>query len=180
VVRSSPKIKRLRQEIEEIRKLFDESIPKGKFHEDALQIEKEKMIKSQVISDCTLVEEVLSIIIMDHILKDSKRWREVKYFGRTKRFRMLYDEILGRISPFQKIEIVKQLIKLPHKIESTTRKIFDLRNLFAHTYTLDYTKKRKILYNGVNIFDVENFKKYWDDSIDMKRFFIRRSKILRI
>lgn len=95
-----------------------------------------------------------------------------------KRFMILYDEVLGHISPFQKINIVKKFSPIPRKIESATHKIFDLRNVFAHHHTIDYSKKRRILYDGVSIFDINNFKKYWDDSIEAKRYFIRRSGIL--
>jgi len=171
-------IKKLRYEINELNKFILGHLATGKFEKDALQKEKEKLIEIQIISDCTLIEEFMNIIIMRHVLKDSKSWRKIRYFGRIKRFMILYDDILGHISPFQKINIVKKFSPIPRKIESTTRNIFDLRNVFAHHHTIDYTKKRRILYDGVSIFDINNFKKYWDNSIDAKRFFIRRSGVL--
>jgi len=120
----------------------------------------------------------MSIIIMDRILKDSESWRQIKYFGGTKRFYILYDEILGRIPTFRKLTILKQLTRIPKKIENTTLKIFNLRNVLSHTFSFDYKNTRKILYDGVSIFDINNFKKYFDDSLEVKRFFIRSSKVL--
>ncbi len=174
-VKLTPTIKKLRQEIDELYKFILEAVPEGKFQRDALQKEKGKLIEIQIISDCTLLEEAMNIIIMKNILKDSKSWRKIRYFGRIKRFMILYNDILGHISPFQKVNIVKKLLPIPRKIESTTRNIFNLRNVFAHHHTIDYTKKRRILYDGVSIFDINNFKKYWDDSIDVKHYFIRQA-----
>jgi hypothetical protein len=178
-VKSTPTIKKLRYEINEFYKFILGHLATGKFEKDALEKEKEKLIEIQIISDCTLIEEAMNIIIMKHILKDSKSWRETRYFGRIKRFMILYDDILGHIFPFQKINIVKKFLPIPRKIESTTRNIFDLRNVFAHHHTIDYTKKRRILYDGMSIFDINNFEKYWNDSIDVKRYFIRRSGVLK-
>jgi len=176
--RLSLSIKKLYQEIEELMTFKMDNIPNGKFQKDALKIEKEKLIRSQVISDCTLIDELMSLMIMNEILKDSESWRNIKYFGRIKRFRIFYDEILALISPFRKLDMLKRLKPIPDKTEKFTRKIFDLRNLFAHTFTLDYRKEKKISYNGVSIFDVSNFKKYCEDSTDAIRFFVRRSKVL--
>jgi hypothetical protein len=171
-------IKKLYQEIEEIMAFKMQNIPNGEFQKDALKMEKEKLIRSQVISDCTLIEELIGLAIMNEILEDSKSWRTIKYFGRIKRFRIFSDEILALISPFRKLDILKKLTFIPHKTEKLTRKIFDLRNLFAHTFTLDYSKAEKILYNGVSIFEISNFKKYCEDSTGVIRFFLRRSKVL--
>lgn len=171
----TPTIKKLRQEIDELYRFILSHTATGEFEKDALQKEKEKLIEIQIISDCTLLEEAMNIIIMKNILKDSKSWQEIRYFGRIKRFMILYDDILGRISPFNKINIVKKLLSISRKIESSTRNIFDLRNVFAHHHTIDYTKKRRILYDGVSIFDMNNFKKYWDDSIEVKHYFIEQA-----
>jgi len=178
-VKLTPTIKKLRQEIDELYKFILGHLATGEFEKDALDKEKEKLIEIQIISDCTLIEEAMNIIIMKHILRDSKSWQKIRYFGRIKRFMILYDEILGHISPFQKINIVKKFSPIPKKIESATHKIFNLRNVFAHHHTIDYTKKRRILYDGMSIFDINNFKKYWDDSIGAKCFFIRRSGVLK-
>lgn len=170
-------IRKLYQEIEELMAFKMDNIPEGKFQKDALKIEKEKLIRSQVISDCTVIEELMSLTIMNEILKDSERWKRIKTFGHIKRFIIFYDEILSLIPPFRKLDIVKQFSRIPDKTERITRKIFDLRNLFAHNYTL-YKKEKKILYNGVSMFDVSNFKTYCEDSTGTIRFFVRLSKVL--
>jgi len=178
-IRLTPTIKKLRREIDELYKFILSHLESGKFKKDALEKEKQKLIEIQIISDCTLIEESMNIIIMKNILKDSKSWQNIRYFGRIKRFMILYDEILGHISPFQKINIVKKFSPIPKRIESTTHKIFGLRNVFAHHHTIDYTKEKRILYDGVSIFDINSFKKYWGDSVDVKRYFIRRSGVLK-
>ena len=166
---------KLRLEIEAIRKTIMHGIQEDKY---TLELEKEKLIKGQVLSDCTVIEEAMSVLIMDYILKDSKKWKEIDYFGRIKRFLLLYDEILGHIPPFQKLNIVRKIIRIPKKIENTTLKVFNLRNVFSHSFTLDYTKRKRILYDGVSILNPVNFEKYFNDSVEAKRFFIKRAKIV--
>ena len=141
-----------------------------------LEIERGALIRNRVLLDCLLIEEAMSLIIMDYILQDSSKWRTIKYFGRIKRFLLFYDDILAHIPPFQKLDALKKIITLPKKIENTMRKIFNLRNIFSHVYTIDYTKLRRVQYNGGNIFNIGKFEKYIDDSSKVIGFLLKRIK----
>lgn len=71
-VKLTPTVEKLRYELNELHKFILGHLATGEFEKDALEKEKEKLIEIQIISDCTLIEEVMNIIIMNHILRDSK------------------------------------------------------------------------------------------------------------
>jgi hypothetical protein len=131
-----------------------------------------------VLLDCALVEEVTAIIIMDHVLVDCPKWNEIKYFGRIKRYRIFFDEVLGRLPARHKIAVVKKFIHVPKAISKTLEKMFALRDVFAHVRTLDYSKKRALDYKGQSILSKGGFEFYMQDATDAVCFLIGKSSIL--
>ncbi|MDH5768645.1 MAG: hypothetical protein OEZ31_06780 [Nitrospirota bacterium] len=123
-----------------------------------------------------MIEEAMSIIIMDYILQDSSKWKSIRYFGRIKRFLLFYDMILAHIPPFQKLNILKKIIKIPKKTEKMMRKIFNLRNVFSHVFTIDYTQFKKIQYKEGSIFSATKFEEYVDDANEVLNFVLKRIK----
>lgn len=168
------KQKKLLQEIDEIRNIaygYDESMTTY-----ALGLERYETIRNRVLSDCVLIEEAMGIFIMDHILSDSKRWKSIKYFGRIKRFLVLSDEILSRISPFVKYNILNKFLKKSkrwHQVKKILPELFNLRNTFAHFYTIDYTKEKRGTYKKRDIFQTKTFKEYRKDMGKVFDFFIK-------
>lgn len=142
-----------------------------------LQIERDALIRSRVLLDCLMIEEVMSLIIMDYVLHDSTKWRSIKYFGRIKRYRMLYEKILAHIPPFQKLKMLKEIINLSRNIERILRRIFDLRNVLAHVLTIDYSKEQEVEYAGKTIFDVDGFEKYVEEANQAVIFLLGKLKL---
>jgi len=157
----SKKEKKLQEEIELIKDIAYKF--KGDAHTNritTLQMERDTLIRSRVLFDCLMIEEAMSLIIMDYVLQDSPKWKNIKYFGRIKRYRMLYDKVLAHIPPFQKLSMLKEIIDLPPNIHKILRRIFGLRNVLAHVFTIDYTKEQEVEYAGRTIFNVDAFVKY--------------------
>jgi len=142
-----------------------------------LKMERDAIIRSRVLLDCLMIEEVMSLIIMDYVLHDSPKWKSIKYFGRIKRYRLLYDKILTYIPPFQKLNILKDIINLPRNIERILRRIFNLRNVLAHVFTIDYTKEQEVEYAGRTIFDVDGFEKYVEEANQSAIFLFDKLKL---
>jgi hypothetical protein len=142
----------------------------------SLEAEKEGLVRIRILLDCLLIEEAMSLIIMDYVLQDSPKWKATTYFGRTKRYHLFYDDILGHIPPFQKLNILKDVIKIPKKLENILRKIFNLRNVFSHVFTVDYTNLRKMQYNGKTLFDIDAFEKFVNDADQVVIFLLKRLK----
>jgi len=170
----------LKQEIAQLRKLAFAPPEHSKIPDsDYLEIERESVVRARVLLDCALVEEVAAIIIMDHVLVDSAKWKDIKYFGRIKRYYILFDDILGRLPARHKIAVVKKFIRVPKGISKTVGKMLALRDVFAHVRTLDCTKKRDLDYKGQNILSKNGFESYIQDAIDVVCFLIKNSRVLQ-
>jgi len=159
------KEKKLLQEIEHIRDLaYRHAEADYPTRVTTLEIERNALIRTRVLLDCLLAEEAMGLIIMDYVLQDSPKWTKIKYFGRVKRYRLLYDKVLAHVPPYQKLNILKDILKVPRKIEKALCRLFSLRNVFAHVYTIDYTKADQMGYDGQSIFDLDGFEKYVQDA----------------
>jgi len=176
----SPRSDRLRKEIEDLRRIAFGPLKHSSFPEaEYLDIERESIVRARVLLDCAMVEEAAAIIIMDHVLDDSPKWNQIKYFGRIKKYRVLYDDVLGRLPARQKLAVIKKFIRVPKTISDTIQRMLALRDVFAHVRTLDYLKRKDLEYKGKNILSEAGFQSYMQDSIDAVTFLIERSGVLK-
>ena len=171
---------RLKKEIEELRKIAFGAPKHSPFPEtDYLEIERESIVRARVLLDCAMVEEVTAVIIMDHVFDDSPKWNQIKYFGRIKKYRVLYDDVLGRLPARYKLAVVKKFIPIPKTISKTIQRMLALRDVFAHIRTLDYSKRRDLHYKGENILSETGFQSYMEDSSDAVAFLVEKSSVLK-
>ena len=171
---------RLKKEIEELRSIAFGAPEHSPFPEaEYLEIERESIVRARVLLDCAMVEEVTAIIIMDHLLDDSPKWRQIEYFGRIKKYHVLYGDVLGRLPARHKLMIVRKFIRIPKPILENVQRILALKDVFAHVRTLDYTKRRELLYKGNSILSKAGFQSYMRDSVDAVTFLIRKSSVLK-
>lgn len=169
---------RLKKEITELREMAFGAPEHSPFPEAAyLDIERESIVRARVLLDCAMVEELTAIIIMDHVLADSPKWNQIKYFGRIKRYHVLYDDVLGRLPARYKLSVAKKFIRIPKTISKTIQRMLALRDLFAHVRTLDYTKRRELDYRGKSILSKAGFQSYVEDSCDAVAFLIEKSGV---
>jgi hypothetical protein len=129
-----------------------------------LQIEKSAVVRARIIMDCALIEEVTALMIMNYILSDSPKWNKIEYFGRIKRYRLFFDEVLARLTSRNKINVVKKFTKIPRRLAETLQRMFALRDMLAHVCTFDYSDKRALQYKGKNILSLDGFQSYIEDS----------------
>ena len=169
---------RLKKEIKELRAMAFQA-PKHSPFPDAqyLEIERDSVVRARVLLDCAMVEELTAIIIMDHVLDDSPKWNQIKYFGRIKKYRVLYDDVLGRLPARRKLAVAKKFIPIPTTISRTIQRMLALRDVFAHVCTLDYTKLRDLDYKGKNILSAAGFQSYLEDSSDAVAFLVEKSGV---
>lgn len=167
---------KLKKEIEELRAMAFGTPEHPPFHDtEYLEIERESIVRARVLLDCAMIEEATAIIIMDHLFVDSPKWHQIKYFGRIKRYQLLYSEILGRLPARQKMSVTKKFIRIPKGISETVQRMLALRDVFAHVRTLDYTKQRALLYKSNSILSKPGFQSYLQDSTGAVAFLIRKS-----
>lgn len=171
---------RLNREIEELRMIAFGAPEHSPFPEtDYLKIERESIVRARVLLDCAMVEEVTAVIIMDNVLDDSPKWNHIKYFGRIKKYRVLYDDVLGRLPARYKLAVAKKFIQIPKTISKTIQKMLALRDVFAHVRTLDYSKRKDLEYKGNNILSEKGFRSYMQDSCEAVAFLIEKSSVLK-
>ena len=164
-MKPSAKKKSLLKETERLRAIaYRHTDEGGAISADTLEKEKNALVRVRVLEDCLIIEEAMSLIIMDHLLQDSPKWKSIKYFGRIKKYRLLYDKVLAYVPPFQKLKMLEDILKVPRSIDKTVCRIFKLRNVLAHVFTIDYTKKSEVNYAGRSIFDIDNFESYAKDA----------------
>ena len=145
---------------------------------DYLEIERDSIVRARVLLDCASVEELSALIIMNHVLASDSKFNEIMYFGRIKRYQVLYDQVLGRLPARFKMSVVRKFIRLPKQVSQTVERMLALRDVFAHVCTLDYSQRRKLEYKGHNILSKAGFAAYVHDSREAKAFLIKRSRIL--
>lgn len=170
----------LKKEIEELRAMAFGAPEHSPFQEaEHLEIERESIVRARVLLDCAMLEEATAIIIMDHLLVDSPKWNKIQYFGRIKRYQLIYEDVLGRLPARQKMSVTKKFIRIPKGISETVKRMLALRDVFAHVRTLDYTKRRALLYKGNSILSKSGFQSYLEDSRKAVAFLIRKSSALK-
>jgi len=176
--RLSTRCDRLKKEIKELRRIAFEApkhstIPKAEY----LEVERDSIVRARVLLDCAMVEEVTAIIIMDHLLDDSTKWNQVKYFGRIKKYRALYGDVLGRLPARYKLGVAKRFIRIPKAVSNTIERMLALRDVFAHVCTLDYTRRRDLDYKGKSVLSKAGFQSYVQDSSDAVAFLVEKSGV---
>ena len=169
----------LRRELEQIRGLAF-SAPEGTSHKNTvyLEIERGALIRARILLDCAILEELWALMIMNYTLTDSPKWNERKYFGRVKRYVLFYQEILGRLPAHQKMVVVKKVARVPKSIAKIAERMLALRNILSHVYTVDYTNKRALQYNGHSILTLPGFESYVEDSSRVVSYFIEAANVL--
>jgi hypothetical protein len=176
----SPRSDKLKKEIDELRLIAFGAPEDSPFPETAyLELERESIVRARVLLDCAMIEEVIAIIIMDHVLDDSPKWNQIKYFGRIKKYRILYDDVLGRLPARYKLAVAKKFLLIPKTIFKTIQRMLALRDVFAHVRTIDYSKLQELEYKGNSILSEEGFRSYIQDSGEAVTFLIQKSSILK-
>lgn len=175
-----PRSDRLKKKIEELRTIAFGTPEHSRLPEaDYLEIERESIVRARVLLDCAMVEEVTAIIIMDHVLDDTPKWNQVKYFGRIKKYRVLYDDVLGRLPARYKLAVAKKFLRIPKTVSNTIQRMLALRDIFAHVRTLDYSKRRDLEYKGHSILAEKGFRTYVQDSSEAVAFLVEKSSVLK-
>lgn len=130
------------------------------------------LIRSAVVRDYALIDEYLDSLLCYYIFGTKKRL--VKLW-KTKRFRNFNHFILERLYVPQKLDFAKAIQRgIPKRIESSMRKINDLRNALAHSFFPENRRQKPPLFEGHSIYTVEGFQLYWADTRKVDRYFHRR------
>ena len=168
----SLKQRQLRDEIEEISsiigiKFWDIKKFGSKQQLSRLKDVKDKLIRGQVITSYTMLDEFLSHIIANKLFDTGDTP------AKQQKFELFFHYISDSMYLLQKLKLVDAITKVPKEIRKTITTTNDLRNALAHSYfpelRREYKGQKKVLYRGVDIFTpagIQAFKKDVDAAND--------------
>ncbi|MFI5153957.1 MAG: hypothetical protein ACHQET_11525, partial [Chitinophagales bacterium] len=94
---------------------------------------------------------------------------------KTKRFKNFNYYILERIYLLNKLDLVKEIVKVPRNIENSIRAINDLRNGLAHSFFPENLRRNKPLYKGKSIYTTEGIQKLQEDNLEISNFLFKKA-----
>jgi hypothetical protein len=144
-----------------------------------LEIEKGAVVRARVLLDSALVEELAALMIMHYVLDDCDRWRQLRYFGRVKKYRVLYEDALGRLPARQKLAIVRKFAFVPRAHVTAITRILALRDVLAHVYTFSGSNTRALHYKGHSVFGRPGLDLYVQDASAVIDWLLRKVRLLQ-
>jgi hypothetical protein len=125
---------------------------------------KDRIVRTIVINEYVQLDEVLNNTILRRIFGEGLFKQNAK--------RKTVQEMLDRIYPQQKIDIIRTFRKVPPNVYSNVMALNTLRNSFAHRFNLGAVPKSKRLYKAkYDVFTKNGLKKFKEDMWEVDEFF---------
>ena len=131
---------------------------------------KEKIIRGQIITWYTLIDEFLNMELCHYFFGKKKNFI---YLWRTKKFQNFNYYVLEELYLLQKLRFVKTIKKIPKSISGDIEKLNFLRNGLAHSFFPDNLKKSKPIYKGKHVFTLEGLSLLQQDFDEIFDFFMK-------
>ena len=133
---------------------------------------KDHYIRGEIIMTYTLIDEMLNCIIANYYFDNKKSF--IKHW-RTKRFQNFNYFILEKIYLLNKLDLVKNIIKLPKGIETRIRAVNDLRNGLAHAFFPENLRRNKPVYFGKSVYTPDGIKTFVEDAQNITDFLFKKA-----
>jgi hypothetical protein len=133
-----------------------------------LRVMKNQIVRSQIIADYTLVDELLGSAICHYFF--GKKRGFIKLW-KTKRFRNFNYYILEVLSLNEKLRLVKSITKVPKRVAADIEALNALRNGLAHALFPENLRSAKPVYKGQDIFSTAGLQRFIEDMTKISDFF---------
>jgi hypothetical protein len=168
-------------------KLLDRDDLKSEWRTTVLQVITREIVRGQVVSKYTLIDEQLGSRISRYMFdneKFSRLWKKRKF----ERFNYY---ILEKMSVMEKLAFVKDVYTVPKAIAADVEQVNAIRNALAHAFFPENLRAhrakhgsatRRLVgphFKGVDIFTFPGFDRFLSDAGNVVQFFIsdvRRKK----
>ena len=179
-----PKQRRLIAEIEEIAATVQMDYWNiGDYVEEGrttiLELMKQQLIRSEIITRYTFIDEALSVIISHFYFKVPKQEFTFKRLWKTKKFRIFANYLLDETYLMKKLAIVNEIKEVPAPVKSAVARINDVRNAIAHSFFPEnrrqYRAYKKVMYRNSDIFTQEGVAKLLKDAQLAQDYLLREA-----
>jgi hypothetical protein len=92
----------------------------------------------------------------------------------TKKFKYFNYYIIEKLYLLNKLDLVKNILKIPREIESAIKRINDLRNGLAHSFFPENLRRNKPTYKDKSIYSIEGLKLFEEDRGKINDFFFKK------
>ena len=144
-----------------------------------LRIAINNMVIAQMVTCYTLLDEILSDLVVRYFFKQPKKQVHFGRLWRTKKFQTFTHHILDEMYLLKKMELVHAIDPLPSEVIKTIRKVNALRNAFAHSFfpenRKEHRKNKKVLYSGKDIHTYEGLQLFLNDWDSAWAYLARRA-----
>jgi len=129
---------------------------------------KDQIIRSAVVMDYLLIDWYLTEIIVRYYFGKDKSITDLR---KNKKFELFNHCILEKLYLINKLDLAREIIKIPNNISNKILKINELRNTLAHSL-FPQRRRVKVLYNNKIIQEMQGFKEYQSDMNEINEYFI--------
>jgi hypothetical protein len=132
-----------------------------------LELMKDQMVRGVVISRYTLIDELLTDIIVDFYFRKGAKTKSYQQLWKTKRFRIFVHYIMDETFLLKKKAVAHAIHPLPAPISSAIENINSVRNALAHSFFPQnrrrYMADKKVMYRGIHLFSRQGIEKFEED-----------------
>jgi hypothetical protein len=172
------KQRQLLKEIQEISSIIGMdhwNIEKYKHTTHRLGIIKDQLVRGEVVVSYTLMDELLSQIIVSYYFEQEARGRK----RRQEQFRLFCHYILDRLTLLHKLDLVHAIGEIPKDVWNIVTGINNLRNPIAHSFFPQHRRQfavgEKVVYRGLDIFSPAGIRAFRQDVYVARDYFLDRA-----
>jgi hypothetical protein len=167
-------------------KVLDQDPELDKYRTVVLQTITRAIVRGEVVNRYTLIDFHLGSKICSYMF-DRKKFMKL---WKTRKFERFNYFVLEKMSLTEKLAFVKDVYRVPKAIAANIEAINAIRNAVAHAFFPENLRAHRTKhgdarglvgphYKGVDIFTLEGFERFLDDSHEVGQYFItdlRRKK----
>jgi hypothetical protein len=136
-----------------------------------LELAKRSLVISGVLRRYLLMDEHLNDVLSGDLFPENRPYPQLWH---TSKFKAFNYHVLERLYLVQKTEFARARIRLPKKVYKDLLALNDLRNALVHSFFPE-NRRVKPRWKGFDIFSLEGFQLFWEDTAQAGEFFMSRA-----
>lgn len=145
-----------------------------------LEVVRDKLIRAEVVTKYTLIDEYLTDIICNYYFGRPDRGTFYSKLWRRNDFTIFVHYLMDETYLLKKLSIVRAIRTGPKDVVSAVSRINDLRNDLAHGLFPQNRRRyaatgKKVFYDGIHLYSIEGVAKFQADFHLASRYFEKRA-----